>query len=66
MDHLYWIERGRASVEAAEAATSSKARLIHYDLAGRYSLKATSLQEPSADLADVLPPPLYAARGKAA
>jgi hypothetical protein len=66
MDETYWLERERASVKAAKAATSSKARLVHYDLAGRYCLKATSLQGPSTDLANVLPPPLYAARGKGA
>ena len=66
MDQEYWLGRKRASMKSAKAATSSKARLIHYDLAGRYSLKAMSLQSPSIDLTDVLPPPLYATRGKAA
>ena len=65
MDQEYWLGRKRASMKSAKAATSSKARLIHYDLAGRYSLKAMSLQRPSIDLTDVLPPPFYATRGKA-
>jgi hypothetical protein len=64
MDQEYWLGRKRASMKSAKAATSSGARLIHYDLAGRHSLRAMSLQETSASLADVLPPPLYAARGK--
>jgi len=40
MDKTYWIGRKRASMRMARAATSAEARLIHYDLAGRYSVKA--------------------------
>jgi hypothetical protein len=40
MDKEYWIGRKRAAIAMARAATSSEARLIHYDLAGRYSVKA--------------------------
>jgi hypothetical protein len=40
MDKSYWIGRKRAAMRMARAATSSEARLIHYDLAGRYSIKA--------------------------
>lgn len=40
MGQKYWLGRKRASVAAAEQATSSEARLIHLDLAGRYSVKA--------------------------
>jgi hypothetical protein len=40
MGKEYWIGRQRAAIGMACAATSAEARLIHYDLAGRYSLKA--------------------------
>jgi hypothetical protein len=40
MEQTYWLGRKRASLKSANAAKSSKARLIHFDLAGRYSVKA--------------------------
>lgn len=40
MGKEYWIGRKRAAIAMARAATSAEARLIHYDLAGRYSVKA--------------------------
>ena len=40
MEQQYWLSRKRASVQMARDATNSEARLVHYDLAGRYSLKA--------------------------
>lgn len=40
MGKEYWIDRKRAAIAMARAATSAEARLIHYDLAGRYSVKA--------------------------
>lgn len=40
MEKAYWIGRKRAAMGMARAATSAEARLIHYDLAGRYSIKA--------------------------
>lgn len=40
MDKSYWIGRKRAAMGMARAATSAEARLIHYELAGRYSIKA--------------------------
>lgn len=40
MDKTYWIGRKRAALAMARAATSAEARLVHYDLAGRYSLNA--------------------------
>lgn len=64
MEKAYWLGRKRASVRAAEKATSAEARLVHYDLAGRYSVKANSLENTGIPLADVLPPPIYAAKRK--
>ena len=43
MDKRYWIGRKRAAMAMARAATSAEARLIHYDMAGRYSVKAAFL-----------------------
>jgi hypothetical protein len=44
MEKVYWLSRERASLKAAHDAVSSEARLIHYDLAGRYSVKARSAE----------------------
>lgn len=40
MEKTYWIGRKRAAMAMARAAATSQARLIHYELAGRYSIKA--------------------------
>ena len=40
MEKNYWIGRKRAAMAMARAASSAEARLIHYDLAGRYSIMA--------------------------
>jgi hypothetical protein len=42
MERAYWLRRKRASLKMAQSATSSRARLVHYDLAGRCSVKALS------------------------
>lgn len=60
MEKAYWLSRKRASLKLARNATGSEARLIHYDLAGRYGLKALSADTRAVDLADSLPPPIYA------
>ena len=43
MEHKYWLSRKRASVANAERATTSEARLIHFELAGRYSVMAVAV-----------------------
>lgn len=60
MERAYWLGRKRASLRLARNAASSEARLIHYDLAGRYGLNAVSAETQMIDLADSLPPPLCA------
>lgn len=40
MEKTYWIGRKRAAMTMARDAATSEARLIHYELAGRYSIKA--------------------------
>ncbi|GAA4747826.1 hypothetical protein GCM10023264_12050 [Sphingomonas daechungensis] len=51
MDKTYWLGRKRASLTAARAATCSEARLIHYELAGRYSLNAITIANDLESLA---------------
>ena len=62
MEKAYWLGRKRASLKLAQNAASSEARLIHYDLAGRYSLKAMSAETLAIYLAGSLPPPILASR----
>ena len=40
MERTYWIDRKRAAMAMARGASTSTARLIHYELAGRYSIQA--------------------------
>lgn len=60
MEKTYWLGRKRASLRLAQSAASSEARLVHYELAGRYALKANSAETSAIDLANALPPPIYA------
>ena len=62
MEKAYWLSRKRASLKLAQNAASSEARLVHYDLAGRYSLKAMSAETLAIGLADSLPRPILASR----
>lgn len=60
MEKAYWLSRKQASLKMARMAACSQARLIHYDLAGRYSLNASSAKTQAIDLADSLPRSDYA------
>ncbi|HET9638285.1 MAG TPA: hypothetical protein VFP12_03680 [Allosphingosinicella sp.] len=42
MEQTYWLGRKRISVANARRAANAEARLIHLDLAGRYSVKAAA------------------------
>ena len=55
MEKPYWLSRKRAALKLAQDATSSQARLVHYDLAGRYSVKAMSAETQATDLANAVP-----------
>ena len=55
MEKAYWLSRKRASLKMAQAAVGSEARLIHYDLAGRYGVKASSDETLALDLESGLP-----------
>jgi hypothetical protein len=63
MEKAYWIARKRAALKLAEDATSCEARLVHCELARLYSVKAADIETAGIDLADALPPPIYATRG---
>jgi hypothetical protein len=60
MENGYWLGRKRASLKAAQDAVSAEARLIHYDLAGRYSLNALSVETRAIGLAHAFPPSICA------
>ena len=40
MERSYWLGRKLVSTANAQSAASAEARLVHLDLAGRYSMKA--------------------------
>lgn len=42
MDRKYWIGRMDAAVTMAREALTAEARLAHYELAGRYSIRAAN------------------------
>jgi hypothetical protein len=46
MEKKYWLRRNKAAAAMARGATSAEARLIHFDLAGRYSLMAAKCERP--------------------
>jgi len=66
MENAYWLSRGRASLKSAQEATSAEARLIHYELAGRYSLNALSVDAQAIGQADALSLPIHVREGNAA
>jgi hypothetical protein len=43
MEQTYWLKRGRASAATARNAQCSRSRLAHFELAGRYSVKAATI-----------------------
>ena len=55
-DQAYWLRRKRASVSKANMASSAEARLAHFDLAGRYSVKAANCDPSAEHLAEVSHP----------
>ena len=61
MEQAYWLGRKRASLRMARDAVSSEARLVHYDLAGRYSVRAMSEETQAFDLANAVPCSVYPA-----
>ena len=66
MEKAYWLGRTSASLKSAQGATTAEARLIHYELAGRYSLNALSVDTQAIGQADALPLPICSGGRKAA
>lgn len=64
MEKAYWLSRKRASLKLARNAASSEARLVHYDLAGRYSVKASSVGTQATGPARALPHSMLPARSE--
>ena len=46
MENKYWTGRARSARAMARKAVTSEARLIHYELAGRHSIKAAQCIAP--------------------
>ena len=42
MERAYWLNRNSVAAMMARKATSAETRLIHLELAGRYSVKAAA------------------------
>ena len=51
LEQGYWLRRKREELAMASHSTSAEARLIHFDLAGRYSVKASNSGEAAAHFA---------------
>jgi hypothetical protein len=62
MEQAHWLSRKRASIGMAEKAASAEARLIHYELAGRYSVRAADAARPQLRMEDAPPITAYAKR----
>jgi hypothetical protein len=60
MERAHWLGRKRASLAMAQNAKGAEARLIHYELAGRYSVKAANALTRQLHLEDEPPPEAYA------
>jgi hypothetical protein len=46
MEKTYWLGRQRDAEAMAGQATDGASRLIHFDLAGRYAIKAAQIGAP--------------------
>jgi len=49
MEYNYWLGRSVHAFGMAHSATSARARLIHLQLAGAYSVRAADCEERPAD-----------------
>ena len=61
MGQIYWLKRQRSALGMARGAEDADTRLIHYEMAGRYSIMAAqSVAAAPADerVALILPPPI--------
>lgn len=56
MEQTYWLGRKRISLANARGAASAEARLVHLDLAGRYSIKAAAAARAPRAIRQAMPP----------
>ncbi|HEY0626981.1 MAG TPA: hypothetical protein VGD10_09630 [Allosphingosinicella sp.] len=42
MEKAFWLRRQQESLDMAQDASSAEARLVHLELAGRYSIEAAA------------------------
>jgi hypothetical protein len=47
MEKAYYLARGKEAATMARNAATAEARLIHFEMAGRYSIKAASVRQSS-------------------
>ena len=62
MEQTYFLMRKRTALKAAKSAGSALARLAHYDMAGRYSLRALEAGKRKPMRKDALPRASYFGR----
>lgn len=63
MEQGYWLRRQRSALGMARGAEDADTRLIHYEMAGRYSIMAAqSVVAPPAEERAALPLPPRIAR----
>jgi hypothetical protein len=55
MEQAHWLMRKRSSVAMAKKALTARARLAHYELAGRYSVKAAAAEQVQLHVQDSPP-----------
>jgi hypothetical protein len=65
MEKAYWLARKRASLKMARSAASAETRLVHFDLAGRYSVNAMATEIRAQDVAKAVRRSPLAASGPA-
>ena len=58
MGQAYWLKRQQSALDMAKIADGAQTRLVHYELAGHYSIRAaqSATAELLPPLADPLPP----------
>ena len=58
MGQTYWLKRQQSALDMAQTADAAQARLVHYELAGHYSIRAA--QSATTEMLPLLADPLPA------
>jgi hypothetical protein len=58
MGQTYWLQRQQSALDMANTADAAQTRLVHYELAGHYSIRAaqSAAAQLLPPLADPFPP----------